>query len=134
MNAGYSPPPDAACQVKPVSGGGLYPAFKAAPHLAETLSSALASDNLSASALSGYEKACDREFGSELRNGYRLRRMFVKMDDSELARAREFAARPDVRSELDQLDMDNPSLVVRRIMHHPKDVLAAIPLGLRCLL
>ena len=125
---------DAAGQVKPVSGGGLYPAFKAAPILADTLGRALDSDMLDGKSLSSYGKACSDEFGRELRNGYRLRRMFVKLDDGKLDRAGEYAARPDVRCELDQLDMDNPSEVVRRILRHPKAALAAVPLALRCLL
>ena len=65
---------------------------------------------------------------------YRLRRMFVRLDDDDLSRAGRYASREKVRSALDELSLDHPSDVVGGIMKHPSNILAAIPLALRCLL
>lgn len=123
---------DAACQVKPVSGGGLYPGLTAAGLLAEVAGRALDSDDLSDRSLSRYPRMCDKAFGKELDRGYRLRRMFVRMDDSDLNAAGAYASRDDVRPSLDCLDIDRPSAVVGALFRRPKAALAAIPLLLRC--
>lgn len=124
---------DAASQVKPVSGGGLYPGLTAAGILADVAERALSDGDLSAGRLSEYERRCDRDFGSELRRGYTLRRMFVRMSDEDLTAAGRFASRDDVRSVLDDIDIDHPSAVVRGLLAHPSAALSAVPLVLRCL-
>ena len=124
---------DAASQVKPVSGGGLYPGLTAAGVLADVAGRALSDGDLSAGRLFEYERRCDRDFGSELRRGYMLRRMFVRMSDEDLTAAGRFASRDDVRSVLDDIDIDHPSAVVRGLLAHPSAALSAVPLVLRCL-
>lgn len=124
---------DAASQVKPVSGGGLYPGLTAAGILADVAGRALSDGDLSAGRLSEYERRCDRDFGSELRRGYTLRRMFVRMSDEDLTAAGRFASRDDIRSVLDDIDIDHPSAVVRGLLAHPSAALSAVPLVLRCL-
>ena len=125
---------DSACQVKPVSGGGLYPGLTAAGILSDVASAGLVSGDLSAKALSRYPELCDSVFGKELDRGYRLRRMFVRMSDGDLNAAGRYASRDDVRSVLDDLEIDRPSAVVGKVMRHPGAMLAAIPLALRCLI
>lgn len=124
---------DAAVQVKPVSGGGLYPGLTAAGILADNVGAALDGNDLSAKALSGYVRGCDRAFGKELRRGYALRRMLLRMDDGDLNRAGRYARREDVRTILDGLDIDRPSDVVRRMLRHPSAAISALPL-LRCII
>lgn len=124
---------DAACQVKPVSGGGLYPGLVAAGKLAETASDALESGKTDCRTLGGYETECEKAFGGELRRGYRLRRMFTRMSDGDLDSAGRFASRDDVRSVLDGIDIDHPSGVLRDLLRHPSAVVSAIPLVMRCL-
>lgn len=124
---------DAACQVKPVSGGGLYPGLIAAGKLADTASNALEDDRADKRTLRVYESECDKSFGDELRRGYRLRRMFTRMSDEDLDSAGRFASRDDVRSVLDGIDIDHPSGVIRDLLRHPSAVIAAIPLVMRCL-
>ena len=124
---------DAACHVKPVSGGGLHPAFKAAPILADVLTDALASDDLSAKTLSSYEKRCRSDFVGELNKGMMLRRMFVRLSDDDLIHAGRYASRDDVRAILDEIDLDHPSTVVREMFRRPAAAVSAVPLLLRCL-
>ena len=125
---------DAGCMVKPVSGGGLYPAFQSVPILRDVLTDALDRDTLDEHALSGYDRIWYQKVGRELDRAYRLRSMFVRLDDDDLSCAGRYASREKVRSALDELSLDHPSDVVGGIMKHPSNILAAIPLALRCLL
>ncbi len=125
---------DAAGLVKPVSGGGLHPTFETVPHLCRVLSSALDADDLSESNLSAYERGWRSQVGRELSWGYTLRRMFTRLDDADLVRAGGFASRDDVRSLLDDIDLDHPSRVVGAMLRRPRALLAAVPLFIRCIL
>jgi digeranylgeranylglycerophospholipid reductase len=67
---------DAAGQVKPTTGGGIYYSLVASDVAAETLRTALIEDNLSASSLSYYEKSWRSALSKELEVGYSARRIF----------------------------------------------------------
>lgn len=125
---------DAGCMVKPVSGGGLYPAFMSVPILRDVLTDALDRDALDDRSLSVYDRVWRERVGRELDRAYSLRRMFVRLDDDDLSRAGRYASRERVRSALDELSLDHPSAVVGDILKHPSNILAAVPLALRCLL
>jgi flavin-dependent dehydrogenase len=125
---------DAACHVKPVSGGGLYPSLRAAPILAEVLSSALESGDLSAKALSRYERMWMADFGKELRRAYFLRGRYARLDDARLDRAGEYCSRDDVRPALDAIDLDHPAEVIRGMLRRPSAVPGLISLAARCLI
>ena len=124
---------DAACQVKPVSGGGLYPGLTAAGILADVADTALREDDLSERRLSRYAKGCDHAFGKELSRGYMLRRMLLRMDDGDLDAAGAYASREDVRSILDGIEIDRPSDVIGSLVRHPRAALAALPILMRCI-
>ena len=124
---------DAAVQVKPVSGGGLYPALRAVPMLSDVLSSALDSDDLSAKRLSRYERMWRKDFGKSLDRAYRLRRMYVRFSDEKLSRAGAFACRDDVHAVLNDIDLDDPGKVVGRLMRSSALVPGLLLLA-RCLL
>ena len=119
---------DAAAQVKPVSGGGVHPGLRSAAILADYLSLALNEGDLSAVNLSGYESRWKAEVGADLEKGYKLRRRFVKMSDGDLSLAGRFARRDDVRSVLNDIDIDHPDLVVRRILKSPRMSMHALAL------
>ncbi len=124
---------DAASQVKPVSGGGLYPAFRAAPILADVLSSALDSGDLSSRSLSRYAKSCRKEFGKSLDRAYMIRRMYLRMDDDDFSRCGAYSAREDVRKVLDEMDLDDPGKVIGRLLRSTASV-SGIALLARCIL
>lgn len=125
---------DAASQVKPVSAGGIYPAMTAAPILADVASSALDSGDLSARRLSRYDRAFHRAMGRELDRASELRRQFLRMDDSALNLAGDYAMRPDVAAVLNGVDLDDPVGVVRRLMLSPITAVAGVLTLVRCLL
>ncbi len=124
---------DAASQVKPVSGGGIYPILKAAPVLADVASDALDSDDLSAKRLSDYDKRWNSGTGKELDEGMRLRRAFLRMDDGDLSRAGAYASRDDVRGILGSIDIDRPASVVKGLLKHPSTAARGVWTLLRCM-
>ena len=124
---------DAASQVKPVSAGGIYPSMVAAPILADVAGRALESGDLSAGVLKEYDRRFYGTMGKELRNGYRLRRMFVRMDDDDLDRAGAYASRERVGRVLDGMDIDDPSAVMPRLMRDPRTAIPGVYTLMRCL-
>ena len=107
---------DAAGQVKPVSGGGLYPISKVAPILNDTVNRAYSMNMFSASVLSLYERSWKREIGKSINGGMRLRKYFDSLTDSELCQIGHLYAREDISELLSEIDIDNPSNVVKPIL------------------
>lgn len=77
---------DAAGQVKPTTGGGVYYGLLCAGIAADTLQRAIADGDLSRRALSGYERAWRADIGRELRLGYMARRMYERMSNRRIDR------------------------------------------------
>ena len=75
---------DAAGQVKPTTGGGIYYALLAGEIAADTLHKALYRDDLSASHLSLYEKEWKALLSQELEIGYTARRLFEALKDCQI--------------------------------------------------
>jgi len=77
---------DAAGQVKPTSGGGIYYGLISAEIAADTLHRALADDDLSAGRLARYERGWRKKLGRELRLGYWARRLFERLSNRQIDR------------------------------------------------
>jgi len=75
---------DAAGQVKPTTGGGIYFGHLGARIAAEVLDEALSSDNLTASQLSRYQKQWKAKMGKELSRGYWARWAYTKLSDRQI--------------------------------------------------
>jgi geranylgeranyl reductase family protein len=107
---------DAAGQVKPFSGGGIYTSLVAARHAAETAASALEADDVSAKRLAAYEKGWKREIGRELVRSLRIRRFGLSLSEDEVERVVR-ALRSDGLQSLAARygDIDYPSRVLLRI-------------------
>ena len=107
---------DAAGQVKPFSGGGIYTSLVAARHAAVTAAEAMEADDLSARRLSAYEKRWKREIGRELLRSLRIRHFGLALSEGEVERVIS-----SLRSEgLQTLaarhgDIDYPSRVLLRL-------------------
>ncbi|MDR2698865.1 MAG: NAD(P)/FAD-dependent oxidoreductase [Candidatus Methanoplasma sp.] len=125
---------DAAGQVKPVSGGGLYPICKAAPILGRIAGEALRDDSLTAKHLSRYEKEWKKEIGKELSRGYRIRRMFTNLSDKDLDKIFRIINRDDMRSILSGIDLDNPSSVASPMLRNPQVGIRFLPLMMRAMI
>lgn len=75
---------DAACHVKPISGGGLYLGLEAARLCAATAVAALASGDCSEEFLSRYQQDWEDKFGSEICSGLQHREIFLDLSDHEM--------------------------------------------------
>jgi len=72
---------DAAGQVKPTTGGGVYYGMICAQLAADTLNNAFVKNDFSERSLSSYQKAWQKEIGRELRNGYYARYIYEKFSN-----------------------------------------------------
>lgn len=77
---------DAARQVKPTTGGGLYVGLIGAKHCAQTAVEALNSEDFSRLFLSRYETAWKGDIGTELERARDLRRMFLSLSGRDIDR------------------------------------------------
>jgi digeranylgeranylglycerophospholipid reductase len=75
---------DAAGQVKPTTGGGIWFGHLGAGIAARVLGEALGSDNLSAGQLSRYQKEWKAKMGKELSRGYWARRAYSRLSDHQI--------------------------------------------------
>jgi len=77
---------DAAGQVKPTTGGGIYFGHLGARIAVEVLDEALRDDDLSASRLARYEQRWKAMMGRELARGYMARWVYARMSDRQVER------------------------------------------------
>jgi digeranylgeranylglycerophospholipid reductase len=77
---------DAAGQVKPTSGGGIYYGLLGAEIAVETLGKVLDENDLSRKRLAKYQRAWRKRLGGEIRTGYWARRIFEKMSNRQIDR------------------------------------------------
>lgn len=78
---------DAAGQVKPTTGGGIYYGLLCADIAADNLHRALEDNDLSAKRLANYQRGWRRKLGQELRIDYYARKFYERMSDSQIDRA-----------------------------------------------
>ena len=107
---------DAAGQIKPVSGGGLYPIFKAAPVLCDTVNSAYQLGVFNSSVLALYERGWKRVIGKEISRGARMRHFYLKLNDEQMSSVGEIFDTPDIKESLGMIDFDDPSNIVKPIL------------------
>jgi len=77
---------NAAGQIKPTNGGGIYYGLLCANIAADTLHQALQRDDLSAKSLAKYEREWRRKLGRELKIGYWARKLFERLSDNQIDR------------------------------------------------
>lgn len=77
---------DAAGQVKPTTGGGIYFGLICADMAAQNLQDAFRFEDLSASRLSNYQKDWRRKLVKELRREYAARRLYELLNDGQISR------------------------------------------------
>ncbi|HXG41851.1 MAG TPA: NAD(P)/FAD-dependent oxidoreductase [Dehalococcoidia bacterium] len=107
---------DAAGQVKPFSGGGIYTGLVAAHLCAEAAVAALARDDLSADGLAPYQRAWQRRLGRELARSRRLRLAGLTLRQDELSLLAGVLSDPQLRGlAVRYADIDYPSRTLLRL-------------------
>lgn len=108
---------DAAGQVKPTSGGGVYPGLVSAKIAGTVAAAASQEGDSSAARLSEYERRWRSELGRELRLGMIVHRMRAGMTGSEIDDlVRLLAGREDLLRIIEEEgDIDRPSAVIKKV-------------------
>ncbi|MFQ5891604.1 MAG: hypothetical protein ACE5HW_02280, partial [Candidatus Methanofastidiosia archaeon] len=110
---------DAACQVKPMTGGGLYFGLKA---------SEIAAKCLNENSLEEYEEKWKKEFGFEIRLGLHLRRIYERMPEKDIQRA--FKILKENIDLIEKCDFDHHSTVLREFLWK-RDFFKLVGIGIR---
>ena len=111
---------DAAGQVKPTSGGGIYPGLVAAKIAGGVAAAAALENDGSAERLQEYDRLWRDRLGRELEIGMRVNRMLNKMSNAELDRVVGYlAGKPRlIRAIEEHGDIDRPSRLMARMLRH----------------
>lgn len=107
---------DAACQTKPISGGGLYLGLLGAELCAKVAAKALIKGNLSPELLSEYQWLWERKMADEIQTATRHRNIFLTISDKEMDSLIRFFSRPFWQSIISKYgDIDYPSRLAGRL-------------------
>jgi geranylgeranyl reductase family protein len=98
---------DAACQVKPLTGGGIFYSMKAAEIAVEHVDDLLQ-----------YEKEWKEEYGREIKAGLKMRTIYENMSEKNLGRVfRIFKENKDVIEDI--ADFERHTSIAREFLKHP---------------
>jgi len=125
---------EAAGQVKPLTGGGIYYGVLCADIVVEVLDRALRRGDLSEGALSLYQSRWQAELGTELRLGYQLHRLYRRLGNGQIEFLHSQAARYGVAqfvSDAESLPFDRHSKIVSGVLKHLVRSLLRHPAGLK---
>jgi digeranylgeranylglycerophospholipid reductase len=108
---------DAACQTKPISGGGLYPGLIGSKICSEVAVKALIEEDYSDGFLSKYQFQWDKKMREELEQALYYREMFVNLSDFQLDLLFKVLNRNYWRSLiLEYMDIDYPSILAKKLL------------------
>lgn len=117
---------DAAGQVKPLTGGGLYLGLSSAKIASDVITKALEKEP-SEKNLQEYENIVDEKFGQEFELGIRARRIFRKMSDDDLSKFLELLTVPQVRDLiLENADFDHHSNLFKAFIKEGPSLLKSV--------
>jgi len=112
---------DAAGQVKPTTGGGIFYGLLCADIAVDVLHRALEADALSAGSLADYERAWKNKLGRELKAGYWARKLYERLSDRQIDKLFDIIKSKGVLDDImqaDDLSFDWHSEAILRMMRH----------------
>jgi len=122
---------DAAAQVKPLSGGGIFTGMKCAEIAARVAAPALERDDLSEPALAAYDRAWRAELGDEFRRALYLRRVFTRLSDADLDAIIAALKGSELHATIVAFgDIDFPTHVVRQLLRQSPSLVRLLPKAL----
>ena len=113
---------DAAGQVKPTTGGGIFYSLLASEIVVRVLGEALAGDDLSSAKLSQYQTEWKAVLARELEIGYSARRLYEYLGDRQISSLVQQAGSKGICSDLTggpDMSFDWHSRIIGRVMGHP---------------
>ena len=119
---------DAAAQIKPTSGGGLYPGLWCAKRCADVAINALNDGLFNQKVLRKYHQRWTQEIGRELAKGMQFRRLYVKFTNKEISKILHLLNTPKVLRTITKFgDIDYPSRLVLPLMKTAPSLIQGIP-------
>ncbi len=119
---------DAAAQVKPTSGGGLFPGLSCAQICADVGLKALKINRVDDNFLSMYHSSWTKAIGKELTKGMFYRRIFFRFSNREFEKALKFLDNKRILNCINSYgDIDYPSRLVVPVMKAMPMLLKSIP-------
>ena len=119
---------DAAAQVKPLSGGGIFTGMRCAEIAADVAAGALGRGDLSEAALAEYDRRWRAELGEEFRRALYLRRLFTRLSDDELDRVVHALKGAHLAATIVAFgDIDFPTHVARELLRESPGLLRLLP-------
>ena len=119
---------DAAAQVKPLSGGGIFTGMRCAEVAAEVASSALSRNDLSERSLAEYDRRWRAELGEEFRRALYLRRLVTRLSDEELDHVVHALKGAHLAATIVAFgDIDFPTHVVRELLKESPGLVRLLP-------
>ncbi|MDW7733042.1 MAG: NAD(P)/FAD-dependent oxidoreductase [Methanolobus sp.] len=109
---------DAAGQVKPTSGGGIYTGAACARIAGEVAARAALENDNSAQRLSEYERRWKAQLGRELDMGMRIHNFIGGLGDTEMDELIDSMNKPSILDTITAYgDMDHPSIVIKKLLN-----------------
>ncbi len=112
---------EAAGQVKPATGGGIYYGLLAADIAADTLHQAFVADDFSQARLSSYDRQWRARLNRELRIGYWLLRFYQRLSNRNIERLFQIMSRngvPELIAGLETMPFDWHSTLMVKLLGH----------------
>lgn len=106
---------DAACHAKPLSGGGVYTGMRGAELCAECARGFLTTGD--EGALESYDPMWKEAFGRELVKAFRLRKVFVSLNDKKIEKALRVFSEPSLLQLVQEKgDIDYPASLTAQVL------------------
>ncbi len=122
---------DAAGQVKPTSGGGVYPGAVCAKIAGKIAADTVMEGDTSVRRLSEYDKLWRARIGRELAIGRRINEWMARLSDSEINRLIRVLDDGELLDMITRYgDMDHPSVVIRKLLMNRKSMGAFLKMAL----
>ena len=119
---------DAAAQVKPTSGGGVYTGLLCASHCSNVSIDALHNNNFSAQYLRRYQKLWAVDIGRELNLGMKFRNIYKNLSDNQMDKYIKRFSNPKITEIISKYgDIDYPSKLVKPLLKKIPTLLKLLP-------
>ena len=119
---------DAASQVKPLSGGGLYPGLLSSNFCSEVAEEALENNDASKKILKKYHNLWSAALKREIAIGMRIRKRFLQMDDSQVDKYLSYLNDEEILSIISKYgDIDYPSKLAFPLLKNIPILLKFLP-------
>lgn len=119
---------DAAAQVKPTSGGGIFTGLTCAKLAAETILSAVNTQNYSKQLLNTYHSQWKKTIGRELSIGMRLHGLYCTFSNQQFDKYILKFKKPAINKTINEYgDIDYPSKLIKPMLKHTPSMLKLLP-------